>query len=297
MRGFAGEMICLSNCIDSCGNSFIALHIAQLLLGARRVTALYFTTLLMMSAATVASTPLVDLKNAEVSAMVDLALENGEVLPPVHKHESTLIFLHGLGDQGSSWASELIQVRQKIPNTKIVCPTAPTTPVTCNRGARMPAWHDIVDFEKIGGSPEGLDDPVTIVKGLIQREIDAGIPAEKIVLGGFSQGAALSLYVGYGLQQRLAGVVALSGYGVRVDEQRENAKLPNRPRVFIGHGLLDDVVPFASGDEIAGVLKAGSAENDVHVHEYANVAHSTSAKEMNDMLSFVRACLYATSPL
>lgn len=37
--------------------------------------------------------------------------------------------------------------------------------------------------------------------------------ASKIIVGGFSQGAALSLYVGYSLPVKLAGVVALSGYG------------------------------------------------------------------------------------
>ncbi len=48
------------------------------------------------------------------------------------KHTSTLIFLHGLGDTGHGWASTLAEIRP--PNLKIVCPTAPTVPVTLNSG-------------------------------------------------------------------------------------------------------------------------------------------------------------------
>jgi predicted esterase len=60
----------------------------------------------------------------------------------------------------------------------------------------------------------GLSDTVKIVSELVEAEIKAGTPTSKIVLGGFSQGAATSLHFAYGgsYPHRLAGIAALSGY-------------------------------------------------------------------------------------
>lgn len=42
--------------------------------------------------------------------------------------------------------------------------------------------------------------------------MSAGIPHSRIVLGGFSQGGAMSYFTGYQLKTALAGVLVLSGY-------------------------------------------------------------------------------------
>ncbi len=59
---------------------------------------------------------------------------NQVVISASGKHTATLIFLHGLGDTGHGWASTLAEVRPH--NLKIVCPTAPTVPVTLNSGEK-----------------------------------------------------------------------------------------------------------------------------------------------------------------
>jgi predicted esterase len=205
-----------------------------------------------------------------------------------------LIFLHGLGDSGSSWASQLLAtMRQQLPDTKIVCPTAPTGAVTCNHGAEMTRWHDIQRFEAIDDDAfekyDGLSDSVDIVRGLVQRELDAGIAPSKIVLGGFSQGGALSLFAGLSLPVTIGGVVSLSGYGVKRNELVN--KLLNdkskQTKVFIGHGTSDNVVKYASGDLIAKLL--GSHGVNVQFTGY-NVMHFTSAKELRDAKDFIKNC-------
>lgn len=50
------------------------------------------------------------------------------------------------------------------------------------------------------------------VHKMIMDEIQVGIPPNKILLGGFSQGGALALYSALTFHQKLAGVVSLSGW-------------------------------------------------------------------------------------
>lgn len=94
---------------------------------------------------------------------------------------------------------------------KIVCPTAPTQPVTLNAGFRMPSWFDLKTLD-VGGpeDEEGIRSASQNIHSLINSEISKGIPSNRVVLGGFSQGGALALYSALTYDQPLAGVIALS---------------------------------------------------------------------------------------
>lgn len=59
---------------------------------------------------------------------------------------------------------------------------------------------------------EGIKASADYLSSLIQKEIDAGIPADRIVLGGFSQGGAMSIYTGLMAKVKLAGIVSMSGW-------------------------------------------------------------------------------------
>jgi lysophospholipase-2 len=77
---------------------------------------------------------------------------------------------------------------------QFMCPTANTIPVSLNLGFQMPSWFDIRSLE-IGGSEDedGIKAAASSVHGMINNEIKSGIPANRIILGGFSQGGALAL--------------------------------------------------------------------------------------------------------
>ena len=67
--------------------------------------------------------------------------------------------------------------------------------VTLNSGVMMPAWFDLKSFNPNGPEDEaGVKAAAAYVNSLIQAEVEAGIPSERIILGGFSQGGALGLY-------------------------------------------------------------------------------------------------------
>ncbi|KAJ6915110.1 hypothetical protein NC651_017175 [Populus alba x Populus x berolinensis] len=104
------------------------------------------------------------------------------VVRPKGKHQATIVWLHGLGDKGSSW-SQLLETLP-LPNIKWICPTAPTRPVAI-------FGSDVGDIsEDAPDDLEGLDASAAHVANLLSTE-----PADiKLGVGGFSMGAATALY-------------------------------------------------------------------------------------------------------
>uniref|UniRef100_T1L506 palmitoyl-protein hydrolase n=1 Tax=Tetranychus urticae TaxID=32264 RepID=T1L506_TETUR len=111
-------------------------------------------------------------------------------------HTATIIFLHGLGDTGHGWAETFAAIKPSY--CKLICPTAPAQPVTLNAGMIMPSWFDLMTLTHNG--PEDAE-------GIANKH---NIPAERILLGGFSQGGALSLHTGLRYSKPLAGILAFS---------------------------------------------------------------------------------------
>ena len=120
-----------------------------------------------------------------------------------------MIFLHGLGDSGNGWAPTISAI--KPPCVKLVCPSANKMAVTLNSGFQMPSWFDLKSLNPNGPEDEaGVKAAAEYVNKLIEAEISAGIASSRIIIGGFSQGGALSLYTAVTTRHRLGGVVALS---------------------------------------------------------------------------------------
>jgi predicted esterase len=128
-------------------------------------------------------------------------------------HTATIFFLHGLGDCGESWMPVGQMFAAAHPNIKWVFPDAPIQAVTLNSGMRMPAWYDIKSLEsKEHQDEQGLYKTVKSVENLVNLEIAAGIPSDRIIVGGFSQGAAVALLTSVMSTIKLGGIIGLSGY-------------------------------------------------------------------------------------
>lgn len=149
--------------------------------------------------------------------MASRALEFLTVLPTA-KHTASVIVLHGLGDSGHGWkpVAQMLAKDPKLAHIKWILPHAHKTPVTLNMGMNMPSWFDITSLEldSVGGEDsKGMLASSVLVNRIITAEVDeANISADRIVLGGFSQGAALSLLTGLTSERRLGGIFALSGW-------------------------------------------------------------------------------------
>jgi len=151
----------------------------------------------------------------------------------------TVLWLHGLGADGHDFAPIVPQLVESHERPlRFVFPHAPVRPVTINGGMAMRAWYDILGFNR--GVPHdevGIRASDMEVRALIQRENQRGIPTNRIVLGGFSQGGAISLFSGPRYPEKLAGIMALSCYLLLEDLlPTERTKVNYATPVFLAHG-------------------------------------------------------------
>ena len=210
------------------------------------------------------------------------------VLPTVERESGdapvySVIWLHGLGADGNDFAPIVPElVSPRWPALRFVFPHAPVRPVTVNGGMPMRAWYDILGFDLLSRQDAaGIRASIAEVEALIAREQARGVPSERIVLAGFSQGGAVALAAGLRHAQRLAGIVALSTYlpladTLAAERSAANAQVP----IFWGHGTQDPVVALQRGLDSRDALEAlGYA---VQWHAYP-MPHSVCAEEIADL--------------
>jgi phospholipase/carboxylesterase len=196
---------------------------------------------------------------------------------------ASMIVLHGLGADGNDFVPVAEQLDlSSVGPVRFIFPHAPTMPVTVNGGYVMRAWYDILGSDLVRREDEaGLRQSQALVEALIAKERTRGIDASRIVLAGFSQGCAMTLMTGLRCQERLAGLVGLSGYLPLADKLAAERTGANRDvPVFLAHGRMDPVIPISRAVASRDALLAlGHA---VEWHEYA-MAHSVCAEEVGDL--------------
>ncbi|MDE2398495.1 MAG: carboxylesterase [Burkholderiales bacterium] len=217
-------------------------------------------------------------------------LECIEITPPAEP-VATVIVLHGLGADGTDFLPLADEIDlAAVGPVRWVLPRAPVRPVTINGGYPMRAWYDILAPDLQRREDEaGLRQSFAEVHELIEREIARGVPARRIVLAGFSQGAAITLGAGLRCRRRLAGLAALSGYlplasSSAAERSEENAGLT----VFGAHGARDGVVVPERGRAARDALEA--LGHPVQWHEYP-MEHSVCAEEVRDLGAWLRGAL------
>ena len=201
---------------------------------------------------------------------------------------AVVIWLHGLGADGHDFEPVVphLQLPAELP-VRFVFPHAPEMPVTAFGGQRVRAWFD---FDP-GGSVDlpGLARSVRQINDLIQNEIDSGVPAERIVVAGFSQGGVLALQTALYYPKRLAGILALSTFlpdsdNLKSDSARVNANIP----VLMCHGQQDAVLPMALGT--AAFTRLQRADYPVEWREYPMV-HEVCQEEIREISRWLQVVL------
>ena len=184
------------------------------------------------------------------------------VVPATSAHSATVIWLHGLGDSGSGWAPIAHEIA--LPHVKWVFPNAAARPVTINGGTAMPAWADIIALSlEAPEDEEGTMATRSMIHGLIADEVKAGVPANRIVIGGFSQGAAMACVAALSHEQPLAGCFLLSGYLTLRNKVANMVTEGGRATPFFqAHGAQDMVVPFMFGQISSQLICSFGVKND-----------------------------------
>ena len=203
----------------------------------------------------------------------------------------SVIWLHGLGADGHDFepiVPELVQRSERA--VRFVFPHAPIRPVTLNGGYAMRAWYDIIALDRRAEEDvNGIRASQELVTAWIRRENASGIPSERIVLAGFSQGGAMALYSGTRYPERLAGIIGLSCYQPltgRLDAERLAAN--QATPIFLAHGMQDPVVIPALGEAACRQLQAAGYAVEWHAY---SMPHSVCPQEVTDIATWLRRVL------
>jgi predicted esterase len=155
------------------------------------------------------------------------------LIPSIHTY--TIVWLHGLGDSAEGFV-DLFSESPLLPNCKVVLPTAPTQPVTINGGMSCNSWYD---FKNLTDEYDvSAESSVAIIKRYLEEEAKT---TNKLILGGFSQGAVMSLYTALSKYSgKIDAVIALSGYSFPMQIPEDRKSIP----VFLFNGGSDPVLPL-----------------------------------------------------
>ena len=200
---------------------------------------------------------------------------------------ATILIMHGLGADGRDFVPIAEQLDlSSVGPVRFLFPNAPTIPVTINGGYVMPAWYDILAADLVKREDEaGLRQSRLEIEALIANEKARGIPANRIVVAGFSQGCAMSLMVGLRHEEALAGIVGMSGYlPLAATTAAEYTAASLKTPIFMAHGIRDDVValPRATASRDALVAMGYAVE----WHDYP-MEHSVCPQEVVDLNAFL----------
>ena len=196
---------------------------------------------------------------------------------PRGQADGAVVWMHGLGADGHDF--EPIVPMLRLPRVRFVFPHAPLRGVTINGGMVMPAWYDITTLGRDGGEDEAdVRQSAADVSALLAREKQRGVPPERTVIAGFSQGAAIALHVGVRHPEALAGILVLSGYEVLARTREAEVAPANRrtPMLFC-HGTEDPLVPVERGR--AAYEAHATPEREALWREF-EMEHSVSPEEI-----------------
>jgi phospholipase/carboxylesterase len=212
--------------------------------------------------------------------MYDIPIEISTNTAPT----ASVIWLHGLGADGNDFVPVVKNLN--LAHVRFILPHALYKKVTANKGYEMRAWYDVFGFTVGSREDEaGIRESQAYIESLIAKEEKRGIPSNRIVLAGFSQGGAVALYTSLRHKQPLAGVMALSTYlPLKASLALEKTKINQNTPIFMAHGKFDEVISLTTNHVSLEILK--SQHYVVNWHEYP-MAHSVNAQEIDDIHAFL----------
>lgn len=194
--------------------------------------------------------------------------------------DKTVILLHGFGDQNSQFLADTFQPLLNIQGLRLILPQAPEEKL---QGQQLQSWFLPINGQWI------IDDKVVqpvaaYLHAMVRREIALGVPAHRILIGGFAQGAGCALRAALSFPDAaLGGAIVLSGFfgAPEVGIAPSNQRLPT----LICHGKSDEVVPFSEGTRMASLLDERTGNAVLKEYE---MKHGIASDEMIDILEFVQ---------
>ncbi len=198
----------------------------------------------------------------------------------------SVIWLHGLGADGHDF-EPIVPMLDVATPLRFVFPNAPVRPVTINGGAEMRAWYDIDPGAPLSGTDD-IDASVDAIDQLVRQEAERGIPRERVLLAGFSQGGVIALRLALTSMERFAGAMGLSTYLHDHENIQERVSFASIDvPIFMAHGQMDPMIPITRA--ITSREKLIELNYDLEWHVYG-MGHQVCPEEISDIARFLNRC-------
>lgn len=194
---------------------------------------------------------------------------------PLESAKAAVVAIHGRGAQ----AEDILTLASPID----VDGVAWLAPEAANH-----TWYPYSFLEPIEQNQPFLDSALSIVGGVVQHLEDSGIPANRIVVLGFSQGACLASEFVARNPRRYGGLIVFSGglIGERIDLASYAGSLDGTP-VFGGCSDVDPHIPVERFDVTGRVL--AQLGGDVDFRVYPGMGHTIVPDEANAARTIIEA--------
>ena len=215
---------------------------------------------------------------------------NVYMTPKDGKYTHVILFMHGYGDVASSYIDFFrhAKVLPKNISTKIILLQSPYEKVHCNQPINT-SWFTVYDIPMV--SRDSYDYPdaqksAKKVEEIINEEAKLlNGKYENIYVGGFSQGACISLIIGLTFEHTIGGVICLSGYLFPEIEIREENKKIN---IFVGHGDKDEMIGYSMANQELERIKDFKG---LKKYIYPGEGHTVTQQEIIDLNKFLTECM------
>lgn len=200
---------------------------------------------------------------------------------PLDEADAALVLIHGRGAPAETMAPLVDALLDGMPG---------------NVAVRLPRAAGAVWYPNRFVAPRSANEPylgsaLQRVGLLLDELASAGIPPERTILGGFSQGACLTLDLFARRGGRLGAVLGLAGglIGDTLDPDLYADDLAGTP-VFIGSGDPDPHIPTGRVTESAELLRAKGARVDARL--YPGIGHTVNQDELDASRALIEGALH-----
>ena len=209
------------------------------------------------------------------------------VLEPLSKikPKNAVILCHGYGGDGKDISILAGYWRTYLPDTIFICPDAPEK---CEASPSGFQWFDLTDQD-----PEQILSKSLVAENKLNKLIDEvkesyNLLANKIIIGGFSQGSMISLQTGIKRKDKINSILGYSGKIINLEHLSKN--IVSRPNIFLMHGDIDQVVP------VDGLLEAKNFFNknnyEIETKIFKDCEHRIPMEGSSLGLQFIKKHLY-----
>jgi len=212
---------------------------------------------------------------------MELQYDQPIVIEPPQAARQCVIWMHGLGADGSDFVPIVPELGLPEDHSiRFIFPHAAVQPVTINNGYQMRAWYDILEMN-LGRKVDeaGVAASSEYILKLIEEQKAQGISEENMVLAGFSQGGVIAFDVALQMQDKPAGVLALSTYLISSHQTGQGLK------VLQCHGTHDTVVPLSLGEAARDEVINRGAEVEWRTYPMEHSVHPAEIRDIGAWLA------------